>query len=161
FKVTVGTDLDRAAMDAKIRQFRQALARAKTALFYYAGHGGEASAREFLVPIDADLPDAANTQHGIIGLEQILTAMIEGPRVGLVFRDASRDDPLSDAALPPPTRDADPPENPARLVIAFATGPGRTAAHGEGDAHSPFASALLEHMATPGQSIQDMLVRVR
>ena len=33
--------------------------------------------------------------------------------------------------------------------------------HGEGDAHSPFTSALLQHIDTPGLKIQDLLTLVR
>lgn len=60
FAVTTGIDLDRAATVKKLKQFRHVLAHAKTALFYYAGHGVEASGRDFLVPIDTDLAGAAN-----------------------------------------------------------------------------------------------------
>lgn len=87
--------------------------------------------------------------------------MKHGPRVALVFIDASRDQPMPNLSLPPPTRDANPPEEPARVVLCFAAGPGKKAAHGEGDAHSPFTSAMLQHMDTPSLSIQDMLARVR
>jgi uncharacterized caspase-like protein len=161
FNVITGIDLDRAATIKKLQQFRHVLAHAKTALFYYAGHGLEVSGEEYLVPIDADLGDPANPDHGILDLSAVLTAMQHGPRVALVFFDASRDNPLGNAPVPPPTVDASRPEEPARMVVAFASGPGNTAAHGQGDAHSPFTSALLQHMATPGQKIQDMLARVR
>lgn len=161
FKVTLGVDLDHAAMGAKLQQFRHALAHAGTALFYYAGHGLEASSRDFLVPIDADLADAANAEHGIIDLAPLVWGMKHGPNVSLLFVDASRDNPLPNDSLPPEATDPSPPEDPARVVIFLATGPGETAAHGAGDAHSPFTSALLAHMATPGLKIQDMLALVR
>jgi uncharacterized caspase-like protein len=35
-----GLDLDKASMDARIRQFAQALAGAESGVFFYAGHGG-------------------------------------------------------------------------------------------------------------------------
>ena len=161
FKVTVAIDLDHAAMGKKLQQFRHVLAHANTALLYYAGHGLEASGRDFLVPIDADLADAASPEHGIIDLRPIIAAMQHGPRVSLVFVDASRDNPLSGASLPPEAATGSPAEDPARLVILLATGPGRTASHGEGAALSPFTSALLQHIDTPGLKIQDMMTLVR
>jgi len=161
FKVVLATDLDRAAMGKKLKEFRHAFAHAGTALLFYAGHGLEASARDFLVPIDADLADAANPDHGIMELAPIVSAMQHGPSLSLLFIDASRDNPLSDATLPPAKPDPDPPEEPARLLIFLATGPGGTAAHGAGDAHSPFTSALLQHIDTPGLKIQDLLTLVR
>ena len=161
FKVTVGIDLDHAAMGKTLQQFRHVLAHANTALFYYAGHGLEASGRDFLVPIDADFVDAASPEHGIIDLTPIVSAMQHGPRVSLLFVDASRDNPLSAASLPPEAATGSPAEDPARLVIFLATGPGGTASHGEDDALSPFTSALLQHIDTPGLKIQDMLTLVR
>jgi uncharacterized caspase-like protein len=161
FKVTLAVDLDHAAMAAKLQQFRHTLAHAGTALFYYAGQGLEAAGRDFLVPIDADLADAANPEHGIIDLSPLVWGMKHGPNVSLLFVDASRDNPLPSDALPPEIADPSPPEDPANLIILLATGPGETAAHGAGDAHSPFTSALLAHMATPGLKIQDMLTLVR
>jgi len=161
FKVTLATDLDHAAMGKTLKEFRHVLARAGTALLFYAGHGLEASGRDFLVPIDADLADPANPEHGIIELAPIVSAMRHGPGLSLLFIDASRDNPLSNAALPPVQPDPSPPEDPARLLIFLATGPGGTAAHGAGDAHSPFTSALLQHIDTPGLKIQDLLTLVR
>jgi uncharacterized caspase-like protein len=46
------------------------------------------------------------------------------------------------------------------MLIAFATAPGKTALDGTG-AHSPFTSALLKHLATPGIEVNQMLTRVR
>ncbi len=161
FAVTTGIDLDRAATVKRLKQFRRVLAHAKTALFYYAGHGLEASGRDFLVPIDTDLADAANPDHGILDLSAILADMRHGPRVTLLFIDAGRDQPLPNLSLPPPTRDPNPPEEPAGVVLCLAAGPGKAVAHGEGDAHSPFTSALLQHMDTTGLTIRDMLARLR
>jgi uncharacterized caspase-like protein len=46
------------------------------------------------------------------------------------------------------------------LFIAFSTAPGAVAADGSGR-NSPFAAALLRHMAEPGQSINDLMIAVR
>lgn len=162
FTVITGIDLDRAATAAKLQQFQQALANADTALFYYAGHGLKVSDRDYLVPIDANLANAADPEHSIIDLSAVLSSMEHGPDVGLVFFDASRDNPLP-PTVEPSTGHADAPASPhsAGMVIAFATGPGRTAIHGLGDAHSPFTGALLQYMDTPGLRIQDLLAQVR
>ncbi len=45
-------------------------------------------------------------------------------------------------------------------LIAYATGPGDVASDGDGP-HSPFTSALLDHIATPGLEVRQVLGRVR
>ena len=52
FVVTEGTDLDRTAMQATIRDFLRDAARSQVAVVYYAGHGVQVDGRNYLVPID-------------------------------------------------------------------------------------------------------------
>ena len=52
FVVTEGTDLDRAAMQATIRDFLRDAARSQVAVVYYAGHGVQIDGRNYLVPVD-------------------------------------------------------------------------------------------------------------
>ena len=52
FVVTEGTDLDRTAMQATIRDFLRDAARSQVAVVYYAGHGVQIDGRNYLVPID-------------------------------------------------------------------------------------------------------------
>ena len=49
----------------------------------------------------------------------------------------------------------------AGTMIAFATDPGKTALDGAGGRNSPFTTALLKHMETPGVSISTVMDRVR
>ncbi|RYD93435.1 MAG: caspase family protein, partial [Sphingomonadales bacterium] len=46
------------------------------------------------------------------------------------------------------------------MIIGFATAPGDTAADGEGN-HSPFTTALLEQLPTPGVEFQTLMTRVK
>ena len=46
------------------------------------------------------------------------------------------------------------------LLIAFATAPGDVAEDGDGQ-NSPFTTALLKHMATPGIELEQMMKRVK
>ena len=55
FEVILGLDVDKPAFDAKVRDFARALDKADVALFFYAGHGLQASGRNYLVPVDASL----------------------------------------------------------------------------------------------------------
>src|SRR5882762_3389595 len=55
FTVIEGRDLDKVAMDRKIRDFAQALIGAEIGLFFYAGHGLQVGGQNYLVPTDAEL----------------------------------------------------------------------------------------------------------
>src|SRR4051812_26936022 len=55
FTVIEGTDLDRAAMQAKTRDFLREAARAQVAAVFYAGHGVQIDGRNYLVPTDISL----------------------------------------------------------------------------------------------------------
>ena len=162
YTVITGIDLDRAATEAKLQQFWQASENADIALFFYAGHGLQMAGLDYLVPIDAALTDAKNLDREAFDLAGVVAPMGYGPDIGLVFFDAGRDNPLP-PTVEAPTADSGSAASPlgGRIVIAFATGPGRAAIHGRGDAHSPFTAALLQYMDTPGLSIQDLLSRVR
>ena len=93
---------------------------------------------------------------------------VEGNKgVNLVFLDACRDSPFSqNLARSMGTRSGGAGRGLARLgtgvgtPIAFATQPGNVALDGEGR-NSPFTTALLRHLGTPGQDITRDLVDVR
>jgi uncharacterized caspase-like protein len=49
----------------------------------------------------------------------------------------------------------------AGTLVAFATEPGNVSLDGDNSANSPFTTALLNHLATPGVEIGVVLRRVR
>lgn len=162
YTVITGIDLDHAATEAKLQQFWQATEDADIALFYYAGHGLQVSGRDYLVPIDAALTDVKDLDRAAFELRGVAAPLEYGPDVGLIFFDASRDNPLPPTVEAPSSDSAvveTPPAGP--IVNAFATRPGRAAIHGRGDAHSPFTAALLKHMGKPGLSVEDLLSQVQ
>ena len=55
FQVIEGYDLNKAALDRKIRDFATALRGAQAGLFFYAGHGLQVSGQNYIVPVDAEL----------------------------------------------------------------------------------------------------------
>jgi len=63
FTVIDGLDLDRPAMERKLREFARALAASDAGLLFYAGHGLQVDGQNYLVPVDAKLDDAARNTH--------------------------------------------------------------------------------------------------
>lgn len=168
FDVIAATNVDKVSFDKKIREFATALRQAKTALFFYAGHGMQVAGRNYAVPIDARLESAADLQVETVDIDQVLSVMqADENRVNLIFLDACRDNPLtrSFARALPATRAVAVGSGLTAVdagrgtLIAFATAPNKVALDGRGR-NSPFTTALLKHIRTPGLDIAFVLRRV-
>ena len=177
------------ARNADARKLRRALERfvedaegADVAVVYYAGHGIEAGGENWLVPVDADLSALDDAGERLVPVSQFLSTLQETVPVTILLLDACRDNPFpagamvrrDDAAEPVPvgpsglgeTRGA------ARLsasadagerfgsVISFAAAPGRAALDGAPGANSPYAAALLKHLAAGGYAFSDVMTMV-
>ena len=167
FDVFDGYDLTRAETEDLIRVFARAAGDATTALLYYAGHGLEVAGVNYLVPVDAQISDEADLKFETINLADIMTLMEQEERTNLIFLDACRDNPMAgNLARNMGTRSAAIGRGLARVdtgvgtMIAYATQPGNVALDGTGK-HSPFTSALLDHISTPSLDVEIMMRRVR
>jgi Caspase domain/Bacterial SH3 domain len=167
FDVIEGTDQDKAGMQALLRQFSAKLPGADASLFFYAGHGLQVERRNWMVPVDAALQSEIDLPFEGVAVDTVLDLMEETTPLRLVFLDACRDNPLARRlSLSAPSRSLGVGRGLARMnnrtgtLIAFATEPDQVALDGDGE-HSPFTQALLEHIATPGLEVRQMLSRVR
>lgn len=168
FKVIKGIDLDKISMDRTIRQFAEALKGARIGMFFYAGHGMQVSGRNYLVPIDAELKTAESLDFEMIGLDVVQRIMEAATETNILFVDACRDNPLSrNLARAMGTRSAAigsglvAQEAGAGTLISFSTQPGNVALDGTGKRNSPYAAALVKHIATRGKDLPAVLVMVR
>jgi invasion protein IalB len=168
FVVVDGMNLNRQGMEAKIREFSRKLVGAEIALFYYAGHAVQVGGQNYLLPTDAKLEQAGDLELDTLDLQVVLRQMESQVRVNLVFIDACRDNPLAKnyAQALGPSRSASLSRGLATVrstvgtLVAFATEPGNTAQDGSGR-NSPFTTALLRHIRTPGVDIGVLMRRVR
>ena len=174
FVVTEGTDLDRTAMQATIRDFLRDAARSQVAVVYYAGHGVQIDGRNYLVPIDIEFQAGSGMTDAMMDMDTIMAGLDDQVRTNILILDACRNNPMAPKlASAGPARDIEAGSGlaaPATLgagstlgagtLIAFATAPGQVALDGEG-ANSPFSAALTRHIGTPGLEVQQMLTRVR
>jgi uncharacterized caspase-like protein len=164
--VDLRQDLGVSEMRRAVREFAAVSADADVAVVYYAGHGIEADGVNYLIPIDARLLSDFDVEDETVSLDRILQAINPAKRLRLVILDACRDSPFSEkmkrsvatrsigrglAKIEPTTPDT---------LIAFAARAGAVASDGDG-AHSPFSTALLQHIATPGLDLRLALGRVR
>jgi uncharacterized caspase-like protein len=167
FDVVAGTDLDKRSMERTIREFGQKLARADVALFFYAGHGLQVSGQNYLVPVDAQLASEGDIDFEGLPLALVLKQMEREAKTSIVLLDACRDNPLArNLARSMGTRGGQIGQGLAEVkagvgtLIGFSTQPGNVALDGDGR-NSPYAGALLKHVATPGRDVSAILVAVR
>jgi Caspase domain len=149
-----------------LREFMDVAQDADVAVVYYAGHGIQVRDMNYMIPVDAKLATEIDAEDEAVSLDRIVTALEPAKRLRLVILDACRDNPFARlmkrrvsmravggglAKMEPTLGDT---------LIAYAAKAGSTAEDGEGE-NSPFAGALLKHLAVPGLDIRLAFGRVR
>jgi Caspase domain len=167
FKVIEAHDLDKAGMDRAIREFSDALSSSKVGLFYYAGHGLQVGGQNYLVPVDAALSTASALDFEMVRLDLVHRTMESSSGTNIIILDACRDNPLSrNLARALGTRSSGigrglaAVESGEGTLISFSTQPGSVALDGTGR-NSPYAAALVKHIANPGDDLSSVLINVR
>ncbi|GJD94050.1 caspase family protein [Methylobacterium iners] len=170
FDVVEGYDLKLDAMRSVVGQYAAKLDGAKVALVYYAGHGVAVAGENYLLPTDTIVKSEADLDFRTMNISLVLRQMQREDRVNVVILDACRDNPFAkELARSMKTRSAAvgaglseiAVNSAAGTMIAFATDPGKTALDGTAGQNSPFTTALLKHMESPGVSISTVMDRVR
>jgi hypothetical protein len=152
-------DLKYMEMRRALRDFTEQARGADIAVIYFAGHGLEVDGTNYAVPVDAVLERDSDADDEAVSLNRILLAVEPATKLRLVILDACRDNPFSkkmkrsiasrslgrglvgvEASKP-------------NTFIAFAAKEGSTASDGDGR-NSPFTTALLNHLTTPGLDIR-------
>jgi uncharacterized caspase-like protein len=169
FEVVDAFDPDYAQLQTALRNFGRKLAGAQVGLVYFAGHGVQIDGRNYMLPRDAKLDDDGAIGSEAIDVAQALNILSQQPRVSLVILDACRDNPLaaSLARRAGVARSLAVSQGLAQItatspetLVAYSTQPGSIAIDGRGR-NSPFTTALLRHIATPGLDVQELMRRVR
>jgi formylglycine-generating enzyme required for sulfatase activity len=168
FETIVATDLDKRGMDDAFRRFARLARDADAALFFYAGHGMQFAGTNYLMPVDAKLQDEADVPYELAKVDDVIADLSRARNIRIVILDACRDNPLAERLRMglPAARSAAVSRGLARiersqgLITAFATQPGQVAADGFGTRNSPFTTALLKHLATPGIEAGTLFRRV-
>jgi tetratricopeptide (TPR) repeat protein len=164
FDVSEGIDLGHTAQEQLVRSFLRKASGARIALMFYAGHGVQVDGKNYLVPVDAKLAARTDLQFETLDLDRVMSGLDDEGRTNLIILDACRDNPLGKNLA---TRARSTGGGLAAIssvgtgtLIAFATAPNEMALDGAGT-HSPFTTALLKHIRTPGLEVRQMLSRVR
>lgn len=161
-------------LDLTFNAFRTALAefeeelvdsQASDAIIYYAGHGIEIGGANYLVPVDAGPNVLRNPNLNAIPLDAVMDAVMPSGRLRLVVLDACRSDPLSrrlKESLGKPIGGGlarlEPSNN---RLLAYSAKEGTTALDGRPGENCPYVKALLTHLQTPRQRVEDFFGNVR
>lgn len=162
-------DLPREAFLSALREFTTKSEDADIAVIYFAGHGMEMAGTNYLIPVDANLESENAIADETVSLERIMLAIEPAKRLRLVILDACRNNPFarrirrnkSSRSAPTGGGLARVEIESSDTYVAFAARAGFTADDGFGEKNSPFAKALIKHLATPGLDIRIALGKVR
>ena len=161
FKVIRSLDQTRQGMEAAINDFGNQARNYEVALFYYAGHGVSCNGNNYLIPIDANLPEESYVQYNCTNTNLVLDLM-EKARcpMKIMILDACRNNPFARSW----NRDI----NGGGLnvmnasqgtFIAFSTAPGNVAQDGA-ERNSPYTAAFLQTLDIPNLSLTDFFQEV-
>lgn len=169
FDTRTVTDRDAQRLKRDLERFAEDAADADVAVLYYSGHGIEAGGENWLLPVETDDSSLETASQALVSLTWVVDELRRSVPVAIVLLDACRTSPFAPGTL---LRTA--PEMPgapagagglvavrgaARIdapagradnlgfVIGFAAEPGQAALDGAPGGNSPYASALLRHLA--------------
>jgi hypothetical protein len=151
-----------------IRKFETAADQAEMAVVYYAGHGLEVGAINYLIPVDARLASDRDADDEAISLERLVSSADGASRLRLIILDACRDNPfvntmrrerkIASRGVTAGLGKVEP--TSTDTLIAYAAKAGSTADDGDGQ-HSPFTAAILKDLTVPGLDVRLAFGRVR
>jgi len=161
FSVIIKKNASQRVMEESIREFGNRLKRGGIGLFYYAGHGMQVNGVNYLIPIAAKINEESDVKYEAIDANKVLDAMANANNgLNIVILDACRDNPLTRSFRDATRGLAIVSSAPVGTLISYSTGPGGVARDGEGR-NSPYAAALIKHMAEPGQPVEQVFKNVR
>jgi len=160
------TDLNASEMRKALREFGGRARDAEVAVIYYAGHGIELDGTNYLIPVDAALETDSDVLDETVGLDRALFAVEPAKQLRLIILDACRDNPFAKSmkrtvaarAIGRGLAKVEP--TSPNTMIAFAAKAGSTASDGD-SRNSPFATALVDRLPTPGLDLRKAFGFVR
>lgn len=136
---------------------------------FFAGHGFQIGAENYLVPVDADLDTVYDIPFEAVSLGSLVSIVGARARLQVVILDSCRDNPfVGKAAMTQIGNSLRETKTgfaslsaPLNSMLMYSTSPGSLAFDGEGE-NSPFTAALVsEASAAPDSEIKDVFEGVR
>lgn len=161
FDVTLLKDAPLRQIEQAIENFNRQLRQGGVGLFYFSGHGVQVDGENYLVPVEAKLERGQDVRYEAYPVGKLLGAIEDaGNKANIIILDACRNNPFT-RSWRSSTRGLAPPAQTAQGVfIAYSTAPGKVALDGHGR-NSPYTSAILRYIQTPGLDVEQMFKSVR
>jgi formylglycine-generating enzyme required for sulfatase activity len=168
FEVVYGENLDQQSLRRTIGRFADAAQGADVALVFFAGHGATFGDTPYVVPIDAQFSSLGQMPYELVAVETLIGELRRAKGLRIAILDACRDNSaereLKQVAAVrgggEVTRGLSRVKNPEGLILAYATQYMSTAADGPPNGDSPFTTALLNNIATPGLDVKELFFKV-
>ena len=150
FDVIKSLNVDKASLEASIREFSRRMASYNVALFYYAGHGVQVDGVNYLIPTDAKLENKDECSWEAVAVNKVTDEFNKHKtNTNIVILDACRNNPFRSWARGPEQGfKAMGPIN--GTIISYATSEGATAGDGTGS-NGLFTEELVKEMVKPQQ----------
>ena len=158
FDVTLLLNGTQIQMDDALIDFEEKLKRrGGLALFHFGGHGIQVDGANYLIPVDANIPDERRVRSRALDVDEVIGAMdASGTRTNIVILDACRDNPLPAVSRSTNSRGlAIVGQQPPDSIIVYSAAAGSIAQDGL------FTPTLLKYLETPDLEFSDMLRKVR
>lgn len=150
-------DLDKAGMERALQEFGRRLRGANVGMFYFAGHGLQVRARNFLMPVSARIDTETEIPLQALDASLVLEQLeASGARLSIVVLDACRNNPFPGGQFRSMTGGLAQMQAATGTLISFSAQPGALAIDGPAEGNSPFTAALIEKMRTPGLNVLDV-----
>lgn len=166
YQVTIRLDATEKEMKASIRSFSATINGGDEVLFFYAGHGVQLGAANYLLPIDIGGESEAQVKDDAIQLQRLLDEMVERrAKFTLAVIDACRDNPFKGAGRSIGGRGLAPTTAATGQMIIFSAGVGQQALDQLGpkdtDRNGLFTRVFLREIRKPGVSVDRVVRNVR
>jgi uncharacterized caspase-like protein len=160
FETMLKLDVDRDAMQRAVIDFGRSLDDGGVGLFYYAGHAVQVDGNNYMIPLGAQIDREDYVPLEAVDINQVLGRMGgANNRLNIVILDACRNNPFRSISRGV-SRGLAQTSAPTGTYIAYSAGPGQVALDGE-RRNSPYTAGLLEMMAQPGLSLEEVFKGVR
>jgi formylglycine-generating enzyme required for sulfatase activity/uncharacterized caspase-like protein len=168
FEVTLRLDLTRGGMLDAVRTFKARLGGGAEAVFFFAGHGVQLGAANYLLPVDISAANEEQVRDDALALQRVLEDMTEQKaRFSLAIIDACRNNPFPRVAGRSigGTRGLAPTTAATGQMVIYSAGAGQEALDklnpGDPNPNGLFTRVFLQEMQRPGVEVGQMLRNVR
>jgi len=166
YKVTLQLDLNEKEMRTALRTFSSQVQGGDEVMFFFAGHGVQLGAANYLLPTDIGGDSEAQVKDEAIQLQRVLDDMTDKKaKFTLAMIDACRDNPFKSAGRNIGGRGLAPTTAATGQMVVFSAGTGQQALDRLGNTdknkNGVFTRTFLKEMQKPGVSIDRIVKNVR